>query len=123
MTMAMLAPIDVLEWTSSTGSDIAETVPPSPKLTVGDSPWYASYQHERLSGLLGELIIVAAARTEAEIVAQALNPKQLTPAFAANVWFFKPGWRSLTDLTCEAGTGHAFFWADPVNTATLGTLP
>lgn len=118
-----LAPIDVLEWTSGTGGDIAEEVPPSPKITIGDSPWYPSYQHERLSGLFGELIIEAAARTEAEIVEQAANPKALTAAFTANVWYFKPGWRSLDDLTCEAGTGRSLHWADPSNTATLGPLP
>ncbi len=118
-----LAPIDVLEWTSGTGGDIAEEVPPSPKITIGDSPWYPSYQHERLSGLFGELIIEAAARTEAEIVEQAANPKALTAAFTANVWYFKPGWRSLDDLTCEAGTGRSLHWADPSSTATLGPLP
>jgi hypothetical protein len=118
-----LEPADVLEWTSGTGGDVAETVPPSPKLTLGDSPWYAGYQHERLSGLFGELIIEAAARSEAEILDQAQNLAQLTPAFAADVWYFKPGWRGLDDVMCEAGTGRSFYWADPSNTATLGSLP
>ncbi len=118
-----LEPIDVLEWTSGTGGDIAEQPPPSPKLTIGDSPWYMSYQHERLSGLFGELIIEASARTEGEIVEQAQSLKALTPAFAADIWYFKPGWRSLDDLTCEAGTGRSFHWADPSNPAALGALP
>ncbi len=123
MELPSLAPLDVLEWTSGTGGDIAETPPPSPKLTLGDSPWYTSYQHERLSGLFGELIIEAAARSEAEILAQAANLKQLTPAFASAIWYFKPGWRSVDDVTCEAGTGHAFHWAAAANKATLGALP
>ncbi len=114
---------DVLEWTSGTGGDVAETPPPSPKLTIGDSPWYASYQHERLSGLFGELIISAAAKSESEILAQAADMKHLTSAFAAGVWFFKPGWRTVDDLTCEAGTGHAFHWADAAHKAALGVLP
>ncbi|MCA9666320.1 MAG: hypothetical protein KC503_12055 [Myxococcales bacterium] len=117
-----LAPIDVLEWTSGTGGDIANTPPPKPKITIGDSPWYQGYQHERLSGLFGELIIEAAARSEAEIVAQAQNLQQLTAAFAQAIWYFKPGWRSTADLTCEAGTGRTLYWADPANTAGLGAL-
>ena len=118
-----LDPLDVLEWTSGTGGDVAEEVPPSPKLTLGDSPWYAGYQHERLSGLFGELIIDAAARSEAEIVTQAADLQHLTPEFAADVWYFKPGWRSVDDVTCEGGTGRSFYWADAGSTATLGSLP
>ena len=123
MDLPSVAPADVLEWTSGTGGDVAETPPPSPKLTIGDSPWYASYQHERLSGLFGELVIEAAAKSEAEILAQAADMKHLTAAFAASVWFFKPGWRTVDDVTCEAGTGHAFHWADTSHKATLGALP
>jgi hypothetical protein len=116
-------PIDVLEWTSGTGGDVAETPPASPKITIGDSPWYGVYQHERLSGLLGELIIEAAARSEAEILAQAADMQQLTPEFAADIWYFKPGWRSVDDLTCEAGTGRSLYWADGSNKAGLASLP
>lgn len=123
MDLPSVAPLDVLEWTSGTGSDNAEEPPPSPKLTIGDSPWYAGYQHERLSGLFGELVIEAAARSEAEILAQAADLGHLTPAFAADIWYWKPGWRSIDDLTCEAGTGRALHWADPANTASLGDLP
>ncbi len=118
-----LDPVDVLEWTSGTGGDIAETLPPSPKLTIGDSPWYPGYQHERLSGLFGELMIEASARTEDEILAQAQDLQALTPAFAADIWYFKPGWRSVDDLTSEAGSGRSLHWADPSNTAALSSLP
>ena len=117
-----LEPVDVLEWTSGTGGDAAETAPQSPKLTLGDSPWYAGYQHERLSGLFGELIIVAAARSEAEILAQAEDLQQLTPSFAADIWYFKPGWRNVDDVMCEAGTGRALYWADATAKATLGSM-
>jgi hypothetical protein len=117
-----IAAADVLEWTSGTGGDVAETVPPSPKLTIGDSPWYADYQHERLSGLFGELIVEAAARSEAEIRVQAQDLQHLTPAFAANVWYFKPGWRTVDDVQCEAGTGRSLYWADAAHKATLGSL-
>lgn len=123
MALPSVAARDVLEWTSGTGSDSAETVPASPKITIGDSPWYAGYQHERLSGRLGELIIEAAARSESEILAQAQDLTQLTPAFASAIWYFKPGWRTVDDLTCEAGTGRTFHWADVQHKATLGTLP
>ena len=47
----------------------------------------------------------------------------LTPAFAAEIWYFKPGRRSLDDLECEAGTGRSLHWADPDHRATLGALP
>lgn len=117
-----VAAVDVLEWTSGTGGDVAETVPASPKITIGDSPWYAGYQHERLSGLLGELIIDAAARSETEILSQGQDLQHLTAAFAANVWFFKPGWRNVDDLTCEGGTGRSFHWADASHKATVGSL-
>ncbi|MCC7381574.1 MAG: hypothetical protein IT384_07065 [Deltaproteobacteria bacterium] len=117
-----IAPDDVLEWTSGTGGDVAETLPQSPKITIGDSPWYAGYQHERLSGLLGELIIEAAARSEAEILAQAQDLRNLTPAFAADIWYFKPGWRSVDDVTCEAGTGRSFHWADALHKAALASF-
>ena len=52
----------------------------------------------------------------------AKNPQLLTPAFAANLWFFKPGWRNVDDLTCEGGTGRSFHWADASSKATLGSL-
>jgi hypothetical protein len=116
-------PMDVLEWTSGTGGDVAETPPPSPTITIGDSPWYAGYQHERLSGLFGELIIDAAARSEAEILEQAQDMQHLTSAFAADVWYFKPGWRTVDDVTCEGGTGRSLHWADSANKATLSNLP
>ena len=122
MDLPSVAPQDVLEWTSGTGGDVAESVPASPKITVGDSPWYAGYQHERLSGRLGELIITASARLEVDILEQALDPGVLTTAFASSIWFFKPGWRGVDDLDCEAGTGHSFYWADPSNKATTGAL-
>jgi len=115
-------PVDVLEWTSGTGGDIAETVPASPKITIGDSPWYSGYQHERLSGLFGELIIEAAARSEEEILEQAQNMQELTPAFAPDIWYFKPGWRSVDDVVSEDGSGRTLYWADPSNKATLGDL-
>lgn len=118
-----VAAVDVLEWTSGTGGDVAETVPSKPKITIGDSPWYAGYQHERLSGLFGELIIEGAARSEPEILAQAQDLRKLTPAFAAAIWYFKPGWRTVDDVTCEAGTGRSFHWADTANKAALGALP
>lgn len=117
-----VAPVDVLEWTSGIGGDVAETVPPSPKITIGDSPWYAGYQHERLSGLFGELIIEAAARTEQEILAQAQDLQHVTAPFAADLWYFKPGWRNVDDTTCEGGTGRSLYWADPAHKATLGSL-
>lgn len=123
MDLPSVEAIDVLEWTSGTGGDVAETPPPSPKITIGDSPWYGFYQHERLSGLFGELIIEGAARTEEEILAQAADLQHLTSAFTADIWYFKPGWRNVDDVTCEAGTGRALYWADDGNKATLGSLP
>lgn len=112
---------DILEWTSGTGGDIAETPPTTPTLTIGDSPWYADYQHERLSGELGELIICAAARSDAEIEAQAANYQSLTSAFQSAIWYFKPGWKTVDDLTCEAGTGRSLTWASATK-ASLGAI-
>jgi hypothetical protein len=72
---------------------------------------------------LGELIIESEARDEDEILEQASDLGVLTSAFASAVWYFKPGWRSLDDLECEAGTGRSLHWVDPANRATLGSLP
>lgn len=112
---------DILERNSGTGGDIAETPPTTPRLTIGDSPWYADYQHERLSGEFGQLIIVADALSDAEIAAQAADMDSLTAAASSAIWYFKPGWRTVDDLTCEAGTGRALSWASATK-ATLEVL-
>ena len=57
---------------------------------------------------------------EQEILEQAQDLHSLTPAFASDIWYWKPGWRSLEDLACEAGTGRSLHWSDPANTAALG---
>lgn len=113
---------DILEKTPTGGSATAADTPPTtPHLTIGDSPWFASYQHERLSGELGELIICAAARSDAEIASQAADYQTLTSPFQSAIWFHKPGWRSVDDMTCEAGTGRSLSWAGATK-ATLEAL-
>lgn len=41
------------------------------------------------------------------------------PDGAAHVWYHKRGFATVDDLTCDAGTGRSFSWADASNKATL----
>jgi hypothetical protein len=111
------ADADVIEWTVP--STYGETNPPSPALTVGDSPWYASFQHERLSGIVRGFKFFNRVLSEADTVAEAGSDALVTSAGQANIW-----WKKINptpdDLVCEAGTGRTPAWAETTK-ATLWT--
>lgn len=88
------------------------TTPSNFKLIIGDSPWFASYQHERLGGSLGPYLRVDRAMSEAEVGAQGANLFALTPASLANLWFYKRTWRSVNDMTCDGGSGRVLTKVD-----------
>jgi len=116
-------PDDVITFTI-TDSNYGENNPPqvNPQITIGDSPWFGTYQHERASGYLGEHKIIAKALSEADILSESANMNQLVTADAiANIWWGKKGFISLDDLTCDYGTGRAFSWVSATK-ATLGSL-
>lgn len=111
---------DVIESTAAAGW--GESNPPSPALTFGDSPWYASFQHERMSADLAWMKIFAADLGETDMLTEATDGSAIkTSAGASAVWYHKRGFKTVDDLTCDAGTGRAFSWADASNKATLAT--
>lgn len=117
-----VADADVID--AQVSSSYGTTNPPSPAITWGDSPWWQSYQNERLSGQLGENLIFSRAFTQQEIADQAalINGvgTTLLAARAADIWLGKKGFTDVNDLTCDFGTGRSYSWADPDNKATLG---
>lgn len=116
-----VANADVIERVSP--ASFGEVNPPEPAVVFGDSPWYASFQHERLSGILGPVKIFAKSLSEGNMIAEAADMTQLvTPEGIANIWWGKKSFKSVDDLTCDYGTGRTFTWADPANKATIATL-
>ena len=64
-----------------------EINPPSPALTFGDSPWYASFQHERLSGVLRGIKIFNKVLSESDMLAEAAADTLVTNEGQANIWY------------------------------------
>lgn len=93
-----------------------ETNPPNPALTFGDSPWYASFQHERMSGIFRGLKIFNRSLSEAEMLTEA----GADPVVTSNIWYANPN-PTPDDITDKSGQGHDFTWADTGNKATLWT--
>lgn len=101
-----------------------ETDPPDPAITFGDSPWYASFQHERMSGEFDSVKIIAKGLSEADMLSEAADFSQLVTSDGSTyIWWGKNGFDSVDDLTCDFGTGRTFVWADTGNKATLGDRP
>lgn len=111
----------VIQFTSASG--YGETDPPDPALTIGDSPWYASYQHERFSGIQGPIKIFDKVLSEADMLSEAADMTQLTTVDgAAHIWWGKNDFDTIDDLTCDYGTGRSFAWADTNNKGTLVSI-
>jgi hypothetical protein len=97
-------------------SGYVANVPADLRITIGDSPWFASYQHERHGGSLAEFMIIAKSMTEADIITQGLNLQALnTSDSIANIWYGKKTWASVDSLTCDFGTGRGFTRVDASN--------
>jgi hypothetical protein len=102
-----------------------DTAPPSPALTFGDSPWWADYQHERLSGLLRRVKVFNTLLSEADTLSEAADMSQLvTSAGQAAIWFGKTNYVQ-DDITngplCDYGTARRGTWAEATK-ATLETV-
>lgn len=111
---------DVIEYTVA--ASWGETYPGSTAFTIGDSPWYASYQHERASCDMDSFKIFATLLSEADMLDEAANFNSVqTAGGLASIWWGKNGFASLDDLTCSYGTGRTFAWADGGNKGTLVT--
>jgi hypothetical protein len=102
---------DVIEYTV-TDPGYGETVPPSPMITFGDSPWYPDYQHERLSGVIRHIKIFNIALSEGDILAEADADTLVTPTGQANVWYMNIN-PTPDDITDKSGRGHNPVWAGP----------
>lgn len=110
---------NIIEHTST--ASYGESLATDMAIVIGDSPWFASYQHERLSGILRRQKLIAKALTEADILSEAADMSRLVTADAQNfIWWGKSHYASVDDLTCDYGTGRAPSWASATK-ATLWT--
>lgn len=110
---------DVIQ-TTSPDSTFGNTNPPSPALTLGDSPWYSFFQHERASCHMGRIKIFSKLLSQADLVSESGDFTRLvTSEGSANIWWGKKDWTSVDALTCDYGTGRAPAWADSANKGTL----
>ena len=108
---------NIIEHTSTT--TYGETVTGARAIIIGDSPWFATNQHERLSGVLRRQKLIAKSLSQADLLSEAADMSRLVTADGiANIWWGKNGYDSVDDLTCDYGTGRAPVWA----TATKATL-
>jgi hypothetical protein len=113
---------DIIQFTSD--PTFGEVDPPSPALTIGDSPWYADFQHERAAGYHGRYKLIAKSMTQSDILLESADMSRLvTSDGVANIWWGKTNWLSVDDLTCNYGTGRSFVWADAAHKATLVVAP
>jgi len=105
-------------------STFGESNPPSPAFTFGDSPWYADYQHERMSGILGRIKIIDSLLTGADMLTEAADMTQLVTGVAQRkIWWGKNNFESVDDLTDDYGTGRSFHWAGPTKATRVEISP
>lgn len=88
--------------------------------TIGDSPWFAEYQHERFGGDLSWIKIIAKSMSDADIESEAADKDSLVTTDAQNNnWWSKKGFSSVDDLTDDFGEGRAFVRDDDEDEITL----
>lgn len=99
-----------------TGSGFMDTMSNGSQLVIGDSPWFASFQHERASMDLYAIKIIGAAMTEADILSESADMSRLVTTTAqASIWWGKKSFATVDSLTCDFGTGRAFTRVDSSN--------
>ena len=109
---------NVIEHDEAVGSYL-ESPATASLIVIGDSPWYAGFQHEKFSGIQGRIKIFGTSLSESDILSEAADMSQLaTAAGEAAIWWGKTNFDSITDLTCDYGTGRSFTW----NNSNRGTL-
>lgn len=97
---------DLISWTETTAS-YGESDPPSPKLTIGDSPWYATYQHERADCILDGIKIFNAVLTQQEMLDEAANFSRIvTSAGRAAIWWGRNGFDTGHDTNSGTIASH-----------------
>lgn len=98
-----------------------ESDPPSPKLTIGDSPWgtNALYQHERADCILDGIKIFNAVLTEQEMLDEANDfSRVVTSSGQAAIWWGRNGFDTGHDthngtILCHFGTGRSLSIVNP----------
>lgn len=116
-----VAAADVITWNEAT-SNYGETNPASPKLTIGDSPWYATFQHERADCILDSIKIFNAVLSESDMASEAADfSSVVTSAGQAAIWWGRNGFDTGHDtnsgtITCSYGTGRSFSIVNPSST-------
>lgn len=109
---------DQISWTE-TSSNYGESNPPSPKLTIGDSPWYAAFQHERADCILDGIKIFNAVLTQQQMLDESADFSRIvTSAGQAAIWWGRNGFDSghATNggtILCHYGTGRSFTIVNP----------
>ena len=117
------SPIDIIQL--NLGPSEGETNPPNPAVTFGDSPWptiagQSGKTMGRMSGTLRHIKIFNKVLSLADTFAEAQSESLVTSEGQANIWWMKINPSTVDDLTCDAGTGRSFQWANS-NKATLWT--
>jgi len=101
---------DYIEYTST--SDYGNRTPRSPAITFGDSPWYPQHQHERMSGVIRHIKIIAKSLSDADILAEAGSEALATADGQNNIWYMNIN-PTPDDITDKSGAGHDPAWAGP----------
>ena len=122
LNLPSVANADIIERTEPATYGTSQRVGVASTFIFGDSPWYLNYQHECLSGSLRAAKIMAADIGQSDMLAEAADMNQMaTAAGEAAVWWMKPGFQSLTDLTCPY-TSRAFTRVDSGDLLTLESV-
>jgi hypothetical protein len=108
INLPSVAPGDIIEATAP--ASWGNTMPPSPALTFGDSPWYAQYDHERLSGVLRGIKIFNKALSESDLRAEANSDALVTTEGQNNIWYLNLD-PTPDDISDKSGRGHHPVWA------------
>lgn len=91
----------------------------APKITIGDSPWYAAFQHERASCVLDSIKIFSSVLSESDMLLEAADfTSIITSAGQSSIWWGRNGFDAGHDVNgasilCHYGTGRAFTVVNP----------
>lgn len=99
-----------------TASGFMDTMSNGSQFVIGDSPWFAGFQHERASMDLYAIKIIGAAMTESDILLESADMNTLVTATAqTSIWWGKKSFATVDSLTCDFGTGRSFTRVDSSN--------
>lgn len=108
-----------VEYTVTTANYGETDIANSPKVTIGDSPWYAAFQHERFGGTLDAIKIFNSVLSEADMLTEAQNLSTIpTSAGQSAIWWGRNGFdtghaTNTGSILCHFGTGRSFTIVNP----------